>query len=140
MSRKAAGKPRPRTMPTLLLARFDMRKFRCGALERRRREAEMGWQFADTIKFYVREPFAWRLRVPGPFMKHLCCGCYYREALRDCTRRLWCFVSVSWSLMIRPGDKSSETGSALRMKPPPRMLRIRGASFGASTLRRSRPM
>ena len=43
----------------------------------------MGWQFADTIKFYVREPFAWRLRVPGPFMKHLCCGCYYREALRD---------------------------------------------------------
>jgi hypothetical protein len=42
---------------------------------------------------------------------------------------------VGWVLMIRSGGESSETGSALRMKPTPRMLWIRGASFGASTLR-----
>ena len=47
-----------------------MRKFRCGAVERRRREAEIGWRFADAIKFYVRKPLAWRLRVGGQFRKY----------------------------------------------------------------------
>jgi len=39
----------------------------CGVLGRRRREAEIGCRFADTIKFHVRKPFAWRLRVRGQF-------------------------------------------------------------------------
>ena len=39
----------------------------------------------------------------------------------------------------RPGDEASEGGLALKTNPRPRMLRIMGASFAASTLRRNRP-
>ncbi len=39
----------------------------------------------------------------------------------------------------RFGGEASESRLALRTNPRPRMLRIMGASFAASTLRRNRP-
>ena len=58
--------------------------------------------------------------------------CFHRP------RRLVCDGEVvdSWAGL---GGASCDNGVALRTKPAPRTLRIIGASFGPSTLRRSRP-